>query len=516
MKYGTNQANGITLGRIAKYHDVGVRFYCLTSLQQDFTVKQSLFFASGQDSTMNITQPPTWHSKVGVSSTYLLKQEGFVVDDDELEDGDILASGQIKQSHHWKSRTSVTQRAHWTIGLEHIAGQICHEGPQAATQMTQALTSVETTLRGSRLDRGLPIRTVFDSCPGDIAVQDVDEASTQLEELVLAASQVTEDDERSDEPRLKLTTIALPHSLPLRRFANDMDLSHLYDQMIGEWVSTLSPNTPGRIRTSKAKELLQAASEMTLAVRVFQFEHPQEPAEDIETQPTNQLELPVRRGPSPSPSTPSIYIDASSQLPSQTSSRADFSSAPPSQITTSTRSSALLAPRITRMSRYTTFSHPAVPLPRSMETVLAHWDTSADPNSYDWLATTRHLARRRDAEDEEDLTERDRAKVQRRAERHIRRQRREAAASRAALIASSQAPAIAVASQPASVHGGEGVRPLGEALAAQSFSGALVESSQTTAPAAVAGAVMPASQIVPGRFGGRPPPRKKAKRKQGF
>ncbi|WPG99130.1 Hypothetical protein R9X50_00194100 [Acrodontium crateriforme] len=517
IKYGTNQATGISAGRIAKYHRTSARFYCMTSLQQDLTIHQTLFFAPNENMDVDFMEPPTWQSKVGVSSTYRLKQEGFIADDDDHEDDHSLASEQMKKSHQWQRRTNITQRSHWTIGFEHIASELVDEASNSETQMTQALVSVETTIHAKENDGKVLLRTVFDSCPGDITVQDIDEASAQLQKLVLATSSLmTKDDDRSDDLRLKLNCIVLPRSLRLEGFADGMDLSRLYDQMIGDWVSTLSPQIPGRTRTVKAKALLQAAAEITMATRVFQLELPQEVMEEMESQPTNQVDIRLRRPPSPTRSTPSVYLDASSQLHSQTSSRADFHSAAPSQITSSTRASALLAPRITRMSRYTTFSQAAVPLSRSMETVIAHWDTSANPEEYDWLTTTRQLARRRDVEDEEELNERDRAKVQRRAERHIRRQRREAAASQAAMLASSQAPEIAVASQPASVYGGEAGRSLAEIPATQSFGGPWMESSQTTAPATGTASMFPASQIVPGRFGGRPPPKKKAKRKQGF
>ena len=92
--------------------------------------------------------------------------------------------------------------------------------------------------------------------------------------------------------------------------------------------------------------------------------------------------------------------------------------------------------------------------------------------------------------------------MQRRAERHIRRQRKEAAASQAAQMASSQAPEIAIsASQPQVGRVGKmESQPVGVTASSQS------QGLGFGAPSA--------SQVVPGRFGGRPPAKKK--RKQGF
>jgi RNA polymerase I-specific transcription initiation factor RRN6 len=102
-----------------------------------------------------------------------------------------------------------------------------------------------------------------------------------------------------------------------------------------------------------------------------------------------------------------------------------------------------------------------------------------------------------ETEADNDLTEKERAQMQKRALRHIKRQRKEAAASQAQQLASSQAPAILTASQP------ERASTMGSAR------NLVIGSSQSNGMGVAA-----ASQVMPGRFGGKPPPRKK--RKSGF
>ena len=170
-------------------------------------------------------------------------------------------------------------------------------------------------------------------------------------------------------------------------------------------------------------------------------------------------------------------------------------------MTASSHPSTFAAPELERLSKYTTFSKPTSNvLPRSLTSVLSHWKIGSQPEDYDWLSTSRNLAEKDDEEDE-DMTERERKRLQRRAERHIRRQRKEVAAAEASQLASSQAPAIFSASQPLAIR------------QVESQPNFIAESSQMTAGGGSFGGGQ-MSQVVAGRFGGRPPARKK--RKQGF
>ena len=152
-----------------------------------------------------------------------------------------------------------------------------------------------------------------------------------------------------------------------------------------------------------------------------------------------------------------------------------------------------------RLSRYTSFSPKGFPLPMPLRLnkVLAHWNPSEDPVTYDWRSTSRRFAQFDDDQGEDDeITEKERLRLRQRKERHLRRERREAEESQLQEVLSSQAPAIvSAASQPTP--------------RAQSQHEA-VESQDTGASQGQ----VPASQVLPGRHGGRPPPRKK--RKSGF
>lgn len=191
--------------------------------------------------------------------------------------------------------------------------------------------------------------------------------------------------------------------------------------------------------------------------------------------------------------------DSSSQV--QYSQRSILPTPSPSatpSITTASSGTSVFAPEVSRLARITSFSKPAPSaLPRSLRNVLAHWPPDEDPDNYDWVKTSRRIRHADEAfEDEAGMTEKERLRLQRRAERHIRRQRKEAAASQAAQIASSQAPEIAISAS----------QPRGDKVESQPVG--LAASSQIQDRG-----VPSASQMVPGRFGGRPA---KKKRKQGF
>jgi RNA polymerase I-specific transcription initiation factor RRN6 len=226
------------------------------------------------------------------------------------------------------------------------------------------------------------------------------------------------------------------------------------------------------------------AADLILACNVLRVEETEPKLEPAGQDPESQTQEPWSSQPT--------FSQQTSALPTP--------SITPSITTASSHPSSFAAPELLRLSKYTTFSKP-VPtiLPRSLRRVLAHWKPGAQPDDYDWLSTSRNLTQKDNEEEDEGMPERERKRLQRRADRHIRRQRKEAAASEAMQLASSQAPAIFSASQPMAVQ-------------VESQPSAVAQSSQMTIRGGpYAGAT---SQVVAGRFGGRPPAKKK--RKQGF
>jgi RNA polymerase I-specific transcription initiation factor RRN6 len=193
-----------------------------------------------------------------------------------------------------------------------------------------------------------------------------------------------------------------------------------------------------------------------------------------------------------------MYFDASSQIQSPgLPTPSATSTGPRSTATGSTHTTALSSQELTRLSRYTSFTKPPQSaLPRRLRRVLTHWTPGTDPSTYDWQSATRSIEYGIDEAEHEEMTEKERKRFQRAAERHLRRQRREAEESQRQQLLNSQAPEIFSTSQPL-------FQPKAESQREYESQGA--GSSQMQG--------MPASQILPGRLGGRPPIKK---RKYGF
>lgn len=493
------------------YRDRGIRFYNLLYLREDLALTQQLYATATLALRGPETIQPTWEGGLGAKSSIKLRKESFVVDDDELDSSEAGHSrGRPTSSFVRHRRKQVPSRrgADWTISLELTARGLEHANVQQPCD--EILHAIEDVLQRQSLEQMLPLRTLREFGQGEVSVIDVEESTTKLQDLAIVEASLTgkHDDYGDDAPpesgnRLVLRNLSKPCRPNLDPEHGDLSMSAIYDSMVKDWITSLPANVPGRTRLAKEQLVRRAAAEVALASRVIRIEDTvQQPLP--EPKPSHQSwELPVRGGalPSSSQTLPpsSQYLDSSSQLQSQQSLLPTPSpSATPSVTTGSSHPSTFAAPEITRLSRYTTFSKPAPSaLPRSLTNILSHWTLGADPANYDWLSTSRRIAQREDETDEA-MTEKERARMQRRAERHMRRQRREAAASQAAQLASSQAPEIVSASQPLQVPVGKTEsQPYGVAGSSQSLG-----LSQ-----------LPASQVVPGRFGGRPA---KKKRKQGF
>ncbi|KAK5734865.1 hypothetical protein LTR17_008637 [Elasticomyces elasticus] len=472
-----------------EYQDAELRFASLVSHSKDLRLQECLYVSIPSGTLDSNVVPPTWTGKLPASATRLRK-ERFVVDDDDVDDA--IASKPFREAplsfyqQRKRSQAPVRTGLAWTISLERTAQAMIDNAAQQTVAIDDVLETAEVILRERRTDEALPYRTLHDYAQGALVCQDLDDATAKLNSLASiepAPREASQDDVTDDQPKSKLAL----HTLQPSEY-----LAGMYAEMVRNWITPLSPGVPGRIRLAKEQLVRQAAAEVTLASRIIRTQIAEPEVQPATQQSQESFDIPVRAGPS------SSQLPGSSQTASQQSVLPTPSpTATPSVTTGSSHVSTFTAPEITRLSQYTTFSRPAPPaLPRSLAKVLDHWHIGADPADYDWRATSRRVAEH-EVEADEQMTEKDQERVRRRAEKHLRRQRREAAASEAARVATSQALEIVSASQPQHVPRVES-QPTGA-----------VDSSQSQGLGIGA-----ASQVVPGRFGGRPPPKKK--RKQGF
>lgn len=269
---------------------------------------------------------------------------------------------------------------------------------------------------------------------------------------------------------------------------HELSIAILYDMIVSRWLAPLGQTVPGRVRLAKEQLARRVAADLLFASHALK-QH----AMVIEEQDTQTS---VDQGPSATISSGQPPGSLPTPTPSLASSMVSGSA--------SSHPSTLIPHELARLSRYTTFVETtAAPsaLPRSLSNILKHWKVGSDPANYDWQATQQRLETNFD---DQGLTDKQRARLKRRTERHLERQRRETAVAQSQGFMSSQAPQVLSASQPIS-------------LPERNYVGAsqpLVVPSSSQAPQSQSQA-FPASQVEPGRFGGRGPPKKK-RRTMGF
>lgn len=507
--------DGLSHSLGSRYLEQDVRFYSIVTLHNDLSVRQTLFFANTISGRAQNVQPPSWESKL-IESVVGSSEDDFVVHDDETDGYDEgrdryepISTFVQQRRGQLKSRLGKD----WTVNHEITMRQLNAIEVAEVTDIDEILEEAQRRLESGSVDDVVPMRTLRELAEGEITVRDVKEASAALETLrsaKLIKKETEESDGVEDQPepnsRLTLRSLELPQSFGIFLADGSERLSSIHSRIIDNWILPLSEDVPDIARLSKETLARRMAAEVALAGQALRVE------EVVEEQPTQSQsqnetwELPVRpqTGPASSRATPSVYFDASSQ-PQSSAQPTRSPSLAASGVTDTSHPSTFSAPETARLGRYTTFSSkPTTPLlPRRLKRVLGHWTLGADPEAYDWMGTSRHFSQRDDEEAEGDeMTEKERQRMQRRTERYIKRQRREVEESQRQQVLSSQAPEIVSASQRVGTTRADS-QPV--ALAGESQSQSQSQ-NQELRPAM-------ASQVLQGRHGGRPA---RKKRKSGF
>ena len=499
----------------------GVRFYSMNMLYQNLSVSARLYFASSAADLRIHVQPTSWESGftniISKSTTRILDEEddGFIVDDHTLDgDHNEPVRGEPVSAYVQRRKGHADSRSedNWTVNYELTVQRLNEVDVSEITDINEVLEEAQGVPKTTNSDNIVPLRTLRELAEGEVSVLDVEEASVSLEELKLGEPGTPrhvkiEDAEDQPEPSMQLalrSVALLPVVLnyPTSQVPGSDTLSHFHNNIVNHWISPMSDHMSDMVRLSKEQLARRMAAEVALASQVLRVQEPpiKQPTQSQSQSQDQMWDLPVRPPPTPSTSraTPSVYFDASSQPQSPSKSRRS-PSVTPSVATGSSFPSTFTAPPISRLSHYTNFSGNLAlpPLPRRLNRVLAHWVPGADPASYEWLTASRHFSQRDEEEAEgEGMTEKERSRMERRTQRYVRRQRREAEASQRQQMLSSQAPEIVTASQPA---------PVSRANSQPAALGGDSQSQEVSQPMA--------SQVLPGRHGGRPA---RKKRKSGF
>jgi RNA polymerase I-specific transcription initiation factor RRN6 len=487
-EYGESAHHERASGSGKFYQDSSIRFFVATAITSDMAVVQKLYFASSStmiESSSPEVAPPDWRGRL-VQNYPRLQETGFVEQSlMNQERGNIREDqDEIPPSHVDSLRPT---RDSWTMLYE-----LSHARATGAASKTEDFSSIisrtEQALQApDQVDGGHKLLSeLFEE---QILVPDVDQAAAEFMDMVSSKTNHEEEMEDIDQS-LQLARVGFS-GLNLG-LDGDVDLMAVYDNIMAHWLTPLSQTVPGRVRLVKEQLARRIAAGICLASHVLR-QPLVKPSNEMmpETQATEDaFSFPQSSLPTPSPTaTPSLTTVTS------------LSSHP----------STLVSSEFARLQRYTTFSSdkstPA-PLPKGLTSTLAHWSLGGNPDKYDWLTIQREQEKRAEEEDE-DLTPRERARLKKRAEKLLLKQRREAEKASAMNLANSQVPGIVSASQPAFMT----TPSRSEAPIIPPSARAATQGSQMLA-SSQAPPNMFTSQIQPGKFGGKPA--KKKRRVVGF
>nr|POE71368.1 hypothetical protein CFP56_62463 [Quercus suber] len=492
---GKRWESSVAESLVSQLKQENVHLFALTALHLDGMISQTLFVDFTRARNQVTVGTPTWSIAPRFTSATKLKKATFVVSDsDEWEVSNEL--GNHRRPLCIQRRASPSS---------FMAQQTVHHGTTSYAQVCRSLDSQETDhdkvaestldlvanlLQKVELAEVVPFKTLFElRSAGITSVANLETLSARLEELTHDGTAKNLDTDRRPANQES-------NSLAIHSLAWSHGLLEIYHHMIDDWITPLSMRVHGRLRISKDSIIRDTATEVALSTRLIRADVVDEPDdEDLPT--TEDISNPVL--------TSLSQRDSGLPTPSLT---ATPSVSTAHSVSTSQTSAMHPLAELARLSRYTvldpesTSTHLPTQLPRSLANVLSHWALGEDPQEYDWAESARRVMLQRYREDEEGMGEKEQRFSRRKVERHIKRQRREAEEMERNRVQSSQATMVMSSQLPERTKGSEGSRPI--ASSSQLYSQGGDE-------------LVTASQVVPGRFGGRPEPTpKKRKRKQGF
>ena len=483
-----------------KYQTAGIPFYELKALYDNLDVRQVL-----------MCEPPAPKSDIRWikwSHNIPLRRKGSV----KGHDNDFV----VDESVEPPEKTPVRRRPFQSIYTTHRIAQQRLEKTDLGTKLTRTLdqSDLYRALANPGLSDDNELRTTFSDYLeriydwlrdpdqpkdrqsatlldrfGSAYWEDLDVESRQFTEL-LEAEGVTGE---TGEARWVLKQLQSTDLIGIRsEDQSQVSLSWLFDRILSSWIEPLPLSIPVQARVRAEKAARRIATEVYLANIV--------PAEQLQESQVQDLpEVPE----ADTPGLPIVPVSPFLRSSFAGTSQLPTPSATPSLISGSSFStlSNNFSSSLARLQRFADFEqHPKTAI-RDMDRFTAHWRVGADPQTYDFVAASNATA------DESNMSPRSRQRLQRRAEKLLRRQRKEA--QKLELLARAQ-PVFVVThrSSPAPV-----------TRRFQSHSQQQQVQHQLQLPSSSQGTSempFPQSQVLPGAFGGRLPPPPLKKRKVGM
>ncbi|KAF2395530.1 hypothetical protein EJ06DRAFT_585857 [Trichodelitschia bisporula] len=435
----------------------------------------------------------------------VLPLDNFVVSDDE----DLQVAKPPPSRFRVKALGTVGDP---TIDTSSMFRRITQTLPSGdTTLLPEDMMTIIGTLEEIMLTRpegiGEPACTFMELSQSLAQVEDLDEASGELSRLCSLASAP----DSPHEPVLVAGNLPMGNWFPLGHAGADVTLGDLYDRLLEDMISTLPMEVSGRYRLAKEHVARSIAGELSLAKSCIKLQHPVEEPEELpepEDFPGRGFApaFPTSSQGGELPYGSQVYPEPFSDILPTPSATLSMHSQP----TFGTASSIVsVKASFARLANYVGTQRP-FPIPTSQPSrLLSHWTLGSDPAAYNWTETLLAIEAEGEAEAAAmEQTPKQRARAMARAEKKLRKQRREIqlAAEQAAEDAS-QTIIVRPYSQPEAPP-----RPF--TLASSPGPGpGFAGSSQPVQSQSQGGLPNMASQVEPGRFGGRP---QKKKRVGGF
>jgi hypothetical protein len=288
---------------------------------------------------------------------------------------------------------------------------------------------------------GEPAQTLLEQALSPIPdVGELDETSNALADLLsLSRPGAVPDEAGIAVTRLTIPSWASPMDLP----SSDLDFGRIYNHIVDHQLAPLADEIPPRLRMRREKLARTIAAELILSSSRIELVDPVEESQEqaTESQQATSYSLPFHNQTTgkgkehamdtmPSSSQLSNFM-SSKNLPTPSPSTSRAASTIISGTTTSLPSTASRS-IISHLQRHVTFSPPSTWAARPM-TLLAHWDVGADPDTYSYSSKLGELEKQRQ---EENMTDKQRLRAREKAERRLRRQRKEVEKARFGLVSS--------------------------------------------------------------------------------
>lgn len=415
--------------------------YSLQLLSNDLSLHHG-FICPSSDS---VVEPPrhSVSSRAHIKSALVALDEDddFVIPDELSQKKRIPRNMGKSQSHKITYRvdessrktkcTETNQTVDNQVISSKISGSSQHEQRHRVTDIVTALQDL--ILDEDVLGLGEPAKTLLEQSLNPIPeVGELSETSQVMANLL----SLSRTGPVPDEPGVSVKRLQIPAwASPINITSGNLDFGGLYNHIVEHQLAPLVDEIPPRLRMAREKLACQLAAEVILASsRVEVIDPPEESQEQDEIQQS----LPFHGNKGKGRLTDSFLV--SSQLSDYVSSQNLPTPSPSASRAASTILSDKTASRPSvasqsihpRLSRHVEFEPPATWAKRPM-TLLAHWDVGQDPNTYSYTQKWGELEKQKQ---EESMTDKQRLKAREKAERRLRRQRREAEKARGALMSS--------------------------------------------------------------------------------